>query len=223
MKQLATSYSFNASAKTVTLTGLNVPLNYVLLIVNATRNAIIYNFADPATGAQSYTQGANSVITLKVDLSGMSNTDQLTIFFDDGKESALIAVQGPKGDTGSVGPKGDTGSVGPKGDTGSVGPAGPQTSFIDGGDASLFQTSATYIPTTTYSSSTSTTFPTVSQFTQLSSYSFSQPFTSDGSTYSTSGYETYAATSTQTFPASTSLNFVSSTFLSQTRTTWYEI
>jgi hypothetical protein len=205
MKQLATNYSFNASAKTVTLTGLNVPLNYVLLIVNATRNAIIYNFADPATGAQSYTQGANSVITLKVDLSGMSNTDQLTIFFDDGKESALIAVQGPKGDTGSVGP------------------AGPQTSFIDGGDASLFQTSATYIPTTTYSSSTSTTFPTVSQFTQLSSYSFSQPFTSEGSTYSTSSYETYAATSTQTFPASTSLNFVSSTFLSQTRTTWYEI
>jgi hypothetical protein len=214
MKQLATNYSFNASAKTVTLTGLNVPLNYVLLIVNATRNAIIYNFADPATGAQSYTQGANSVITLKVDLSGMSDTDQLTIFFDDGKESALIAVQGPKGDTGSVGPKGDTGSVGP---------AGPQTSFIDGGDASLFQTSATYIPTTTYSSSTSTTFPTVSQFTQLSSYSFSQPFTSEGSTYSTSSYETYAATSTQTFPASTSLNFVSSTFLSQTRTTWYEI
>jgi hypothetical protein len=110
MKQLATSYSFNASAKTVTLTGLNVPLNYVLLIVNATRNAIIYNLADPATGAQSYTQGANSVITLKVDLSGMSDTDQLTIFFDDGKESALIAVQGPKGEDGAAGTDGADGA-----------------------------------------------------------------------------------------------------------------
>jgi hypothetical protein len=103
MKQLATSYSFNVLAKTVTLTGLNVPLNYVLLIVNATRNAIIYNLADTATGAQSYLQGVDSVITLKADLSGMSNADKLTIFYDDGKESALIAVQGPKGDTGAAG------------------------------------------------------------------------------------------------------------------------
>jgi hypothetical protein len=110
MKQLATSYSFNASSKTVTLTGLNVPLNYVLLIVNATRNAIIYNLADAATGAQSYAQGASSVITLKVDLSGMSNTDKLTIFYDDGKESALIAVQGPKGEDGAAGTDGDDGA-----------------------------------------------------------------------------------------------------------------
>jgi hypothetical protein len=110
MKQLATSYSFNASSKTVTLTGLDVPLNYVLLIVNATRNAIIYNLADAATGAQSYAQGANSVITLKADLAGMSNADKLTIFYDDGKESALIAVQGPKGADGAVGTDGADGA-----------------------------------------------------------------------------------------------------------------
>jgi len=102
-------------------------------------------------------------------------------------------------------------------------PAPNNTTLIDGGDASLFHTSATYIPTTTYSSFTSSTFPVVSGFTQLSSYTFTQPFTSEGSTYSTSSYQTYAATSTQTFPASTSFNFVSSTFLPQTRTTWYEI
>jgi hypothetical protein len=110
MKQLATSYSFNASSKTVTLTGLDVPLNYVLLIVNATRNAIIYNLADAATGAQSYAQGASSVITLKADLAGMSNADKLTIFYDDGKESALIAVQGPKGADGAVGTDGADGA-----------------------------------------------------------------------------------------------------------------
>ena len=110
MKQLATNYSFNASAKTVTLTGLNVPLNYVLLIVNATRNAIIYNLADAATGAQSYLQGVDSVITLKADLSGMSNADKLTIFYDDGKESTLIAVQGPKGEDGAAGTDGDDGA-----------------------------------------------------------------------------------------------------------------
>lgn len=112
MKQLATNYSFNADAKTVTLTGLNVPLNYVLLIVNATRNQIIYNLADPATGAQSYAQGANSVITLKANLDGMANSDQLTIFYDNGSPSETILVQGPIGPQGEPGPQGPPGAGG---------------------------------------------------------------------------------------------------------------
>jgi hypothetical protein len=100
MKQLATNYSFNATAKTVTLTGLDVPLNYVLLIINATRNQIIYNLAEPLLGAQSYQQGANSIITLKADLTGMADSDQLTIFYDNGAESQIVLVQGPAGPPG---------------------------------------------------------------------------------------------------------------------------
>ena len=103
-------------------------------------------------------------------------------------------------------------------------PAPNSTTLIDGGDASLFQTSATYSPTSTYSSTATTTIPSVSAFTASSSHSFTQPFTSEGSTYSTSGYQTYTTvTATQTYLASTSFNFVSSTFLPQTYTTWYEI
>ena len=134
MKQLATSYSFNTVAKTVTLTGLDVPLNHVLLIINATRNQIIYNLAEPALGAQSYQQGASSVITLKADLAGAANTDQLTIFYDNGAESQIVLVQGPvgpAGDTGDTGPKGDTGDTGLKGDTGDTGLKG------DTGDTGL--------------------------------------------------------------------------------------
>ena len=101
MKQLATNYSFNVTSKTVTLTALNVPLNYVLLIVNATRNTVIYNLAEPTLGAQTYLQAANSVITLKADLTGMANSDQLSIFYDNGAESQIVLVQGPVGAAGA--------------------------------------------------------------------------------------------------------------------------
>jgi len=107
MKQLATNYTFNPTAKTVTLSGLDVPLNYVLVIINATKNQIIYNLAQPSLGAEGYQQGANSVITLKTDTTSMSATDQLTIFYDNGAESQIVLVQGPQG------PQGIQGETGP--------------------------------------------------------------------------------------------------------------
>lgn len=74
-------YTFNKTAKTVTLTGLsyNLTLNQILLITNVTSNVIIYNFTDVAKGA---TQIVNNVITLTYNTSSMSNTDILQIFVD---------------------------------------------------------------------------------------------------------------------------------------------
>jgi hypothetical protein len=106
MKQLATQYTFDPTAKTVTLTGLDVPLGYILLIINATRNQILYNLAQSALGAANYVQGANSVITLKADTAGMAETDSLTIFYDNGIESQLVLVQGPAGEQGPQGEPG---------------------------------------------------------------------------------------------------------------------
>ena len=81
MKQLASNYSISGS--TVTLTGVNVPLNQILLVSNATTGAVLYSMAGPSpTG---YTQAANSVITLA---SAPAGTDRLTIYYDDGVESA---------------------------------------------------------------------------------------------------------------------------------------
>jgi hypothetical protein len=77
MKQLAANYSISGS--TVTLTGVNVPLNQILLVSNATTGAVLYSMAGPSpTG---YTQAANSVITLA---SAPAGTDRLTIYYDDG-------------------------------------------------------------------------------------------------------------------------------------------
>jgi hypothetical protein len=107
MKQLATAYTYSPSAKTVTLTGLNVPLGYILLVVNASRGQIIYNLADPLLASSSYQQGADSVLTLNssVDASLHAPSDSLTIFYDNGAESQMVLVQGP------IGPQGPPGTT----------------------------------------------------------------------------------------------------------------
>lgn len=107
MKQLATAYSYNPSAKTVTLTGLNVPLGYILLVVNASRGQIIYNLADPLLASSSYQRGPDSVLTLNssVDTSLHAASDSLTIFYDNGAESQMVLVQGP------IGPQGPPGTT----------------------------------------------------------------------------------------------------------------
>jgi hypothetical protein len=95
MKQLlgtdvSGSYTFNASAKTVTFYGLTqtITLSNILLITNVTANTIIYNFADPTTGAASFT---NNVLTLDYDTSvSMNSSDVLQIFLDiESKDESL--------------------------------------------------------------------------------------------------------------------------------------
>lgn len=81
MKILATAYTFNAAARTVTLNALTaISLEQVLLISNVTRGEIIYNFADPARGATV----AGNVLTLEHDTSEHNDADRLQIFYDDG-------------------------------------------------------------------------------------------------------------------------------------------
>ena len=77
MKQLASNYSISGS--TVTLTGVNVPLSQILLVSDATSGNVLYSMAGPA--ASSYTQAANSAITLA---SAPGASDKLTIYYDDG-------------------------------------------------------------------------------------------------------------------------------------------
>ena len=94
MKQLlgtdtAGSYTFNPSAKTVTFSGLAkaITLSNILLITNVTRNTIIYNFADTATGAVNFN---NNTLTLTYNTTSHSASDVLQIFLDvESKEESL--------------------------------------------------------------------------------------------------------------------------------------
>ena len=86
---VAGNYAFNPTAKTVTFSGLSqsITLANILLITNVTRNTIIYNFADVATGATSFN---NNVLTLTFDTTTHSSGDVLQIFLDlESKEESL--------------------------------------------------------------------------------------------------------------------------------------
>ena len=89
MKALVTQYTFDKTAKTVTLTGhSSVDLAGLLLITNVTDGQIIYNFADPSIGATV----SGNVVTLEYDTSSMDNSDDLQIFYDDGSTVQEVEV-----------------------------------------------------------------------------------------------------------------------------------
>jgi hypothetical protein len=75
------NYVFSAGSKTVTFSNLpyTVTLANLLLITNVTANIIIYNFADPASGAVSF---VNNVLTLDYNTTSMSSSDVLQIYLD---------------------------------------------------------------------------------------------------------------------------------------------
>lgn len=89
MKTLVANYSFDKTAKTVTLTDYaTVNQAGLLLITNTTDGQIIYNFADPNAGATV----AGNVITLGYDTSAMDDTDALQIYYDD--PAIALATEG---------------------------------------------------------------------------------------------------------------------------------
>ena len=80
MKIQVKNYTFNKTNKTVTFTDYgDIRLDSILLVVNATRNIIMYNFANPDLGGTV----ATNILTLEYDTSAMSNNDKLIIIYDD--------------------------------------------------------------------------------------------------------------------------------------------
>jgi hypothetical protein len=84
MKQLVKNYTFNVTAKTVTLgdfsSGQPVRLDRLLLIVDTTTNQILYNYADSSVSEASIS--SNNVVTLTALPSGPANADSLAIFYE---------------------------------------------------------------------------------------------------------------------------------------------
>lgn len=80
MKQVIRNYTFNSTAKTVTLTDFStVHLDRLALITDVTANKIIYNFADSTVATASV---SGNVITLSGLPSGVTSADQLRIDYD---------------------------------------------------------------------------------------------------------------------------------------------
>jgi hypothetical protein len=89
MKTRLTSYTFDASAQTVTAVAFSdVTLAGIQLIVNVTDQIIIYNFADSAKGGTLSTD----TLTLEFDTTSMSDTDELMILVEDGTTTQTVSV-----------------------------------------------------------------------------------------------------------------------------------
>jgi hypothetical protein len=91
MKQIANNYTFHASEGVVTISGITIPLQRILSVVNATRNQVIFS-AEPGRGATSanFVNG-NTVLALQYDTTAFADSDSLSIYYDDGlsREEAL--------------------------------------------------------------------------------------------------------------------------------------
>lgn len=86
MKKRITSYTFDASEKTIAFAA-GLEIEGFLLIVNVVDNIIIYNFADATTGG-TY---AADTLTLAYNTASMDDTDELLIYYDDGLTTQAVS------------------------------------------------------------------------------------------------------------------------------------
>jgi len=83
MKQVWPNYSYSPTTNVLTLTGLNIDRDQLLLVSAPERGRIMYNFADSTVTASAFTAGANTGLTLVASTAGLTTTAALVIYYDD--------------------------------------------------------------------------------------------------------------------------------------------
>ena len=92
MKQIWPNYSYSPTTNVLTLTGLNIDLDQLLLVTAADRGRIMYNFADSSVTASAFTSGANTALTLVATTAGLTTTAALVIYYDDQLQSTSVSI-----------------------------------------------------------------------------------------------------------------------------------
>ena len=90
MKQIWPTYAYSPTTNVLTLTGLNIDRDQLLLVTAADRGRIMYNFADSSVTASAFTSGANTALTLVATTAGLTTTAALVIYFDDQATSSTV-------------------------------------------------------------------------------------------------------------------------------------
>jgi hypothetical protein len=88
MKQIVSNYSYSPATNVVTLTGVNIDADQLLLIVAPQVGRTLYNFAS-VTGTVS--AGADTRVTLNASTAGLTTTSPLVIFYDDQGSTQTVA------------------------------------------------------------------------------------------------------------------------------------
>jgi len=102
MKQIWPTYAYSPTTNVLTLTGLNIDRDQLLLVTAADRGRIMYNFADSSVTASAFTSGANTALTLVATTAGLTTTAALVIYYDDQLASATVTVSSLPAISGTV-------------------------------------------------------------------------------------------------------------------------
>jgi len=102
MKQIWPNYSYSPTTNVLTLTGLNIDRDQLLLVTAADRGRIMYNFADSSVTASAFTSGANTALTLVATTAGLTTTAALVIYYDDQLASTTVTVSSLPAISGTV-------------------------------------------------------------------------------------------------------------------------
>jgi hypothetical protein len=102
MKQIWPNYSYSPTTNVLTLTGLNIDRDQLLLVTAADRGRIMYNFADSSVTASAFTSGANTALTLVAATAGLTTTAALVIYYDDQLASTTVTVSSLPAISGTV-------------------------------------------------------------------------------------------------------------------------
>ena len=93
MKQIVANYSYSPTTNVVTLTGVNIDADQLLLIVAPEAGRTMYSFASGVTGTVS--AGTNTRVTLNASTAGLTASSPLVIFYDD--QATVQSVTGTVG------------------------------------------------------------------------------------------------------------------------------
>jgi hypothetical protein len=102
MKQIWPNYSYSPTTNVLTLTGLNIDRDQLLLVSAPERGRIMYNFADSTVTASAFTAGANTGLTLVASTAGLTTTAALVIYYDDQLASTTVTVSSLPSISGTV-------------------------------------------------------------------------------------------------------------------------
>jgi hypothetical protein len=102
MKQIWPTYAYSPTTNVLTLTGLNIDRDQLLLVTAADRGRIMYNFADSSVIASAFTSGANTALTLVATTAGLTTTAALVIYYDDQLASTTVTVSSLPAISGTV-------------------------------------------------------------------------------------------------------------------------
>ena len=102
MKQIWPNYSYSPATNVLTLTGLNIDRDQLLLVTAADRGRIMYNFADSSVTASAFTSGANTALTLVATTAGLTTTAALVIYYDDQTANNSVTISSLPAISGTV-------------------------------------------------------------------------------------------------------------------------